>query len=163
MCGSGETKPCYILSSPNYKQVDIYKCKSFPRSGTGIDGISNSKQTVCYVINGWQSNDSGQEMTDLSKITSFRRQSSIIYLADNESGLWRPVVEDADSVSKTDMSRFDFFKPSHSPTSTDESSKNDGRRIAKDRHGDGCNVLFLDWHAENMKAEEITIRNFRAK
>ncbi|MCF7955900.1 MAG: DUF1559 domain-containing protein [Phycisphaerae bacterium] len=35
----------------DYKQVDIYKCKSFPRSGSGIGGKPNSRQTVCYVVN----------------------------------------------------------------------------------------------------------------
>ncbi|MBW8017895.1 MAG: prepilin-type N-terminal cleavage/methylation domain-containing protein [Planctomycetes bacterium] len=148
----------------DYKQVDIYKCKSFPRSGTGIGGIPNSRQTVCYVINGWEfdnsSDTTGHSITKSSKVTSFRRRASIAYLTDNESGEWRPVIESEDSA---DLSRLDIFMPSHLPDSTDETGLTSGRRIAKDRHKDGCNVLFLDWHAESMKAEDITIKNFRYK
>ena len=129
-----------------------------------MNGISNSGQTVCYVINGWEfdssSDTTGDQITGASKLNSFRRRSSIAYLTDNEAGEWRPVIESEDS---DDLSRLDIFMPSHLPTSVDESDPYTGRRIAKDRHKDGCNVLFLDWHAEPMKAEDITIKNFRDK
>ncbi|MCF7955901.1 MAG: hypothetical protein K9M75_08880 [Phycisphaerae bacterium] len=85
-------------------------------------------------------------------------RASTIYLTDNESGQWRPIIEDE---SSPDISRCDIFMPSHLPDSGDETGHTSGRRISKDRHNDGCNVLFLDWHAESMKAEDITIRNFR--
>ncbi|MHC4484430.1 MAG: type II secretion system protein [Planctomycetota bacterium] len=35
----------------DYKSVKIYRCKSFPTTGFGLYNISNSRQTVCYVIN----------------------------------------------------------------------------------------------------------------
>jgi prepilin-type processing-associated H-X9-DG protein len=36
---------------------------------------------------------------------------------------------------------------------------NHGRRVARGRHAKGCNVLFLDWHAEYVQAEDMTIDN----
>jgi len=148
----------------DYKQVDIYKCKSFPKSGTGIGGIPNSRQTVCYVVNAWEFSDSsdmtGHQTNKATKLNEFRLRSSTIYLTDNEAGKWRPIIEDE---SSKDISRCDIFMPSHLPTSSDETGHYSGRRIAKKRHNDGCNVLFLDWHAETMKAEDITIKNFRDK
>jgi len=151
----------------DYKQVDIYKCKSFPRFGTGLNGKSNALQTVCYVINGWEFDSSsgiaGRPITKSSKLNSFRMRASIAYLTDNESGEWRPVIE---NKSSKDMSRLDIFMPSHLPSSPEYTGSNkdyNGRRIAKDRHKDGCNVLFLDWHADSVKAEDITIKNFRYK
>lgn len=146
----------------DYKQVDIYKCRSFPRSGAGIGGTANSRQTVCYVVNAWEFNNSsdmtGHQTNKATKLTNFRMRASTAYLTDNESGEWRPIIEDESSPN---ISRCDIFMPSHLPNSTDETGHTSGRRISKDRHNDGCNVLFLDWHAESMKAEEITIKNFR--
>jgi len=148
----------------DYKQVDIYKCKSFPRTGTGIGGKPNSKQTVCYVVNAWEFNSAsdtvGHQTNKATKLSEFRMRDSIAYLTDNEAGPWRPIIE---SETSADISRCDIFMPSHLPNSTDESGHTSGRRIPRDRHKNGCNVLFMDWHAESMKAEEITIRNFRYK
>ena len=148
----------------DYKQVDIYKCKSFPRSGTGIGGKPNSRQTVCYVVNAWEFNSSsdmtGHQTNKATKLNSFRLRASTPYLTDNESGPWRPIIE---NESSPDISRCDIFRSSHLPTSTDETGHLSGRRIAKDRHKDGCNILFLDWHAEPMKAEDVTIKIFRNK
>ena len=148
----------------DYRQVKVYRCKAFPKSGTGIGGVKNSKQTIGYVVNAWKFNSSndqvGQETSVPTKTTRFRMPSSTAYLADNEAGEWRPVLED---ISNPDRGRFDFFSPTHLPMSDDESGPGQGRRIARDRHGDGCNLLFLDWHAEKVKAEKITARTFRGR
>ncbi len=35
------------------------------------------------------------------------------------------------------------------------------RRVARERHRTGCNVLFADWHVEWMGAEEMTLNMWR--
>ncbi len=151
-------------SITDYKRVDIYKCKAFPKSGTGIGGIPNSRQTVCYVVNAWDFTNpnylNGAQTHDPIKLSNIRTRSSTAYLTDNEAGSWRPIIEDSDS---DDIARCDIFHPEHLPMSTNETDHTHGRRIARERHGDGCNLLFFDWHAEQMKAEDITIRTLRTK
>jgi prepilin-type processing-associated H-X9-DG protein len=36
-----------------------------------------------------------------------------------------------------------------------------GRRIARARHRNGCNGLYLDWHVEWMAAEEMNANQWR--
>jgi len=157
-------------SITDYKLVDIYKCKAFPRSGAGLPnsnfpgGAPNSKQTVCYVVNAWDFTDpdymNGSQTHDPIKLSKIRTRSATAYLTDNEAGSWRPIIENEFS---SDIARCDIFHPGHLPMSTNETDRTHGRRIARERHGDGCNLLFFDWHAEQMKAEDITIRTLRTR
>ena len=134
----------------DYRNVKIYKCKSFPRTGTGLYNVPNSRQTVCYVMNDWS--PSGSWISQPTKLSKFRRPNSTIYLADNEAGDWRPIIEDENSP---EISRCDVFDPGHLPTS-DSHDILRGRRIARQRHRDGCNVLFVDWHVGWVRAEDMT-------
>lgn len=134
----------------DYRNVKIYKCKSFPRAGTGLYGVPNSRQTICYVINDWS--PLGPMMGQPTKVSKFRRPNSTIYLADNESGSWRPIIEKS---TDPDIVRCDVFNKGHLPIS-DSENVTSGRRIARERHRDGCNALFLDWHAGWVRAEEMT-------
>ncbi len=134
----------------DYRNVKIYKCKSFPRTGTGLYDVPNSRQTVCYVMNDWS--PSGPWIGHPTKLSKFRRPNSTIYLADNEAGDWRPIIEDENSP---EISRCDVFDPGHLPTS-DSHDILRGRRIARQRHRDGCNVLFVDWHVGWVRAEDMT-------
>ena len=149
----------------DFRQVDVYKCKAFPRSGTGCNNIPNSRQTMGYVVNGWGFNGSsdmvGYEISTPTRVTGFRSPSSKVYLADNEAGFWRPVLETLETPLPIDAVRFDIYSNGHLPMSTDETDMAYGRRIAKARHADGCNLLFLDWHAEQVKAQDITMKMFR--
>jgi len=147
------------------RQIDVYRCGGFPKKGTGSNSLPNSRQTICYVVNAWGFNGEsdlvGFELSTPTKATKFRSPSSKVYLADNEAGPWRPVVETLQYPLVTDAVRYDVFSNGHLPMSTNETSLTNGRRIAKARHADGCNVLFLDWHAEQVDAEDITMRMFR--
>jgi prepilin-type N-terminal cleavage/methylation domain-containing protein/prepilin-type processing-associated H-X9-DG protein len=145
----GPTKPWFKLFMPHlaqkpigddYRTVKIFRCPSYP----------DKEQTVCYVINGWTREG---DPRGRSRLTEFRRPASIIYLADNEDGSWRPIVRTATDRGTT---RSDVFRPEHLPNS-DIEAVTGGRRVARARHRAGCNVLFLDWHAEWMAAEEMTI------
>ena len=144
----GATKPWFKLFMPHlaqkpigddYRTVKIFRCPSYP----------DKEQTVCYVINGWTKEGVPRGR---SKLTEFRRPASIIYLADNEDGWWRPIVKMATDRGTT---RSDVFRLAHLPNS-DIEAVTGGRRVARARHRDGCNVLFLDWHVAWMAAEEMT-------
>ena len=145
----GATKPWFKLFMPHlaqkpigddYRTVKIFRCPSYP----------DKEQTVCYVINGWTKEGVPRGR---SRLTEFRRPASIIYLADNEDGWWRPIVRMATDRGTT---RSDVFRLEHLPNS-DTEAVTGGRRVARARHRDGCNVLFLDWHVAWMAAEEMTV------
>ncbi len=144
----------------DYERVKIYRCKSFPTTGFGLYNISNSRQTVCYVINDWTfagTGHDGDSVGESTRLSVFKRRAYTMYMADNESGDWRPVIKDKDSPH---INRCDIFDPGHLPTSNSTDITR-GRRIARERHRDGCNVLFLDWHADYAKAAEMTIDSWR--
>jgi len=141
--------------------LKIYRCGAYPKNGSGSNNIPNSRQVVCYVINAWTGLSNKEAVA--TKTTRFKSPSSKVYLADNEAGPWRPVIETLQVSDPTITRRNDVYYAGHLPSSTNETSHTDGRRIAKDRHADGCNMLFLDWHAEQVKAKDITMRMFREK
>jgi prepilin-type N-terminal cleavage/methylation domain-containing protein/prepilin-type processing-associated H-X9-DG protein len=147
----------------DYRNVKIYRCPSFPRSDFGLNDIPNSRQTVCYVINDWTFEDRydevGTDVTHPTKLSVFKSLSTTIYIADNEHGEWRPIIEDEDSP---EIMRCDIFSPTHLPTSN-STDITWGRRIARERHRDGCNVLWLDWHSSFVRAEDMTIDMWRDK
>ncbi len=137
--------------SGDYSTVKIYRCPAYP----------NKQQTICYVINGWKfsskSDNVGSETTNPSKLTNVKRKAETVYLVDNESGSWRPIITKS---TDTGIERCDVWSVSHLPTSTSQDVTN-GRRVAKDRHKDGCNVLYLDWHADRMAAKNMTVYLWR--
>jgi prepilin-type N-terminal cleavage/methylation domain-containing protein len=67
----------------DYRNVKIYKCQSFPRTGNGLNGVPNSRQTVCYVINDWtfssRTDESGTSVGKPTKLSVFRRRAYTIY------------------------------------------------------------------------------------
>ncbi len=134
----------------DYRNVKIYKCNSFPTTGTGLYNISNSLQTVCYVMNDWS--QSGPWTGQPTKLSEFKRPRRTIYLADNEDGYWRPVIQ---ARTDPDISRCDVFNAGHLPTSNSDDITY-GRRIASQRHREGSNALFVDWHATWVRSEEMT-------
>ena len=147
----------------DYKSVKIYRCKSFPTTGFGLRNVSNSLQTVCYVMNDWtfssRTDNSGTSIGRPTKLSTFRRPAQTIYLADNEDGYWRPIIENENSP---EIIRCDIFIRTHLPDS-ESHHINDGRRVARERHNKGCNVLFVDWHSEYVAAEDMTIDMWRDK
>jgi len=146
----GPIQPWFELFMPHlsqkpmdgdYRSIDIFRCPSYP----------DKEQTVCYVVNGWGSAVGGQSSRP-SRMTDCKRPAYTIYLADNEDGPWRTIIRKA---TDRDMTRCDVFRSGHLPNSSDE-GVGSGRRVAKARHRDGCNVLYLDWHVDWMAAEDMT-------
>lgn len=67
--------------------------------------------------------------------------------------------------SSTDkgVDTLDVFNPGHMPQSESPDYVL-GRRIARARHKNGCNNLWLDWHVDWMNAEKkMTIEMWRWK
>ena len=147
----------------DYRSVKIYRCKSFPTTGFGLRNVPNSLQTVCYVINDWtfssRTDNDGTYVGKPTKLSVFKRPAQTIYLADNEDGTWRPIIEREDSP---DIIRCDIYMPTHLPDSVSQQIEG-GRRVARERHNKGCNVLFADWHSEYVRAEDMTINMWRDK
>ncbi|MCU0918552.1 MAG: type II secretion system GspH family protein [Planctomycetes bacterium] len=147
----------------DYKSVKVYRCKSFPTLGNGLYDVPNSRQTVCYVINDWtfsgRSDQTGTGVGRPTKLSVFKRPAQTIYLADNEAGTWRPIIE---SATSREIIRCDIFLRTHLPLS-DNHDINDGQRVARERHRQGCNVLCLDWHAEYVAAQDMTVDMWRDK
>jgi prepilin-type N-terminal cleavage/methylation domain-containing protein/prepilin-type processing-associated H-X9-DG protein len=152
----------------NYREVDVYQCPSFPRTGVGQYGQGNDEQTVDYVVNAWDmgnpgfsSGDRGNQMNQPTKLTSVKSPALRIYMADNSAGDWRPVVRDRNQLEI--LSRFnylDVWSSTHLPASehTNKGS-NLTRRVAADRHRNtGCNNLFFDGHADWLHKKDNTAR-----
>jgi prepilin-type processing-associated H-X9-DG protein len=133
----------------DYREIEIYDCPSFP----------DKRQTVDFVVNSWK--DDVDEVDGPSKLTEFHRPGSTIYLADNEYGWWRPIITNEQQLVEYD-SLFDVWNLKHLPRS-DEQNITYGRRVARDRHRDGCNSMFLDGHADWVQAEHMTARMWRPK
>lgn len=129
--------PC----ASDYRNVKIYRCPRYP----------DKRQTICYVINGWDT--IVEDGTLPVNILEIKNPSRMIYFADNEDGDWRYIIEDEDDPHLT---RQDVFHESHLPDSENEEDWTYGRRVARDRHRDGCNVLYFDWRAEYIAAEDMT-------
>ena len=149
----GNIKPWFQLFMPflaqkpvddDYRNVKIFRCPSYP----------DKEQTVCYVVNGWgsESNNGWRMQSVPTRLTDCKSPATIIYLADNEDGPWRTILKNA---TDRDVTRCDVFRPSHLPNS-DSQDIGGGRRVARARHKNGCNCLFLDWHVGWMAAEEMT-------
>jgi len=155
-------------SIQDYREVAVYQCPSFPRSGVGQYGHSNAEQTVDYVVNAWDmknpgfsTGDRGNQMERPTKLNHVKSPAQRIYMADNSAGEWRPVVRnryDLDILSR--FNYLDVWSSTHLPASEQTAKGNNlTRRVSGDRHrGDGCNNLFFDGHADWLHKDKNTAR-----
>lgn len=138
----------------DYRNVKIYRCLSF----------RDKRQTVCYVVSSWTFDSKtdmiGQEVTAPTKLNTFPHPMSTVYMAENEEGSWRPVIE---KKTDPDIQRLDVWHPGHLPASGDIFGITYGRRVARNRHREGCNYLFLDWHVEYIPTENMSVKYWRDK
>ncbi len=134
----------YLAQKPidnDYRTVKIFRCPSYP----------DKEQTLGYVINSW--NKPGHPRFELSsqfkptRLTKILRPAEKIYLADNEHGPWRAIIT---SATDPGLGSNDVFRPIHLPMSES------GRRVARQRHKRGCNVLYLDWRVGYVDAQDVT-------
>jgi prepilin-type N-terminal cleavage/methylation domain-containing protein len=148
----------------DYRNVKIYRCHSFPRTGNGLNDIPNSEQSVCYVINGWGSD--GADVHYPTRLSDIRRPASLIYLADNEDGWWRPVIRASNDPG---IMRYDIFDVEHLPSS-DSTDLTTGRRIARQRqlgwpcrHSQKCRDNTDQLIATIMIAPDLNVRSPKGK
>ncbi len=147
----------------DYRSVKIYRCPSYP----------DKEQTVCYVINGWKlrnENDTvGESIDEPVKLIPYLRRETTIYLADYECAFWIPIIKKlqgpgagSGTTDDEDVGRCDIWRREHLPSS-DTTGEDEGRRVARARHGKGCHCLYLDWHVGWVAAEEMTPNMWRFK
>ncbi len=137
----------------DYAKVKIYTCPSYP----------DKKQLICYVVNAWTFSSpkdmTGAEVVGLARMNKVQQPVNTIYFADNENGSWRPVIMELRTVGSIELN--DVWNPSHLPYSADGKRINSERRVARNRHGAGPNLLFYDGHSELRKAERIKVDDWR--
>ncbi len=120
----------------DYREMGVYNCPSYP----------NKEQTLDYVINSWK--DGETELIGYSPVSDFRRPATKIFLADNEDGPSRPIIEKDGGLSG--RGNFDVWRPRHLPTGADGQ-----RRVAKARHRDGANVAYMDGGSGWVQGEKM--------
>ncbi len=144
---SGDARPQYFW------QVPIYLCPNYPEPS----------QRVCFVDSSWTFDSkqdlTGHEINAPTLLRGFSDPAKTIYLADNEWGYWRPIITGQENWS-ADRDRNDIWTSTHLPMS-DSDDVTTGRRVARDRHYRGANVLYFDGGASLVKANEMTVEMWR--
>ena len=122
----------------DYRNVKIFRCPAYPEK----------LNTVCFAVNGWK--DGRTVVVGLTRLVDMKQQGARIYLADFEDCTPENIV-----AKETDpgLGRTDVFLPDHLSASNVPYSAWAGRRLARMRHRQGYNALFLDWHVSYVKVE----------
>jgi prepilin-type processing-associated H-X9-DG protein len=135
------------------QKVRVCTCPSYP----------DKKQLVCYVVNAWQFSGPldtvGWEINGLTKVSRFQRPVDAIYFADNEYGVWRPIISDLGITISDELN--DVWSVEHLPYAAGGVTLKPERRVAAARHGRGPNLLFFDGHSAFKKAKLITVDDWR--
>jgi prepilin-type processing-associated H-X9-DG protein len=138
----------HTQDTTDYRRCGIYQCPSFP----------NKEQTLRYVVTSWPAlPDDGQEGSEPAKLSSFRVPMKTAYIADNEDGPWRPLILDMYNATDNEMLCVDVWNTFHLPTNNmpeEQMNLGSGNRVAKNRHREGSNYLYLDWHVEYRETPE---------
>jgi len=137
----------------DYSQVKVYACPSYP----------DKRQLIGYVVNAWVFSSPrdkvGSEQRGLTRMTKLHRPTDTVYLADNEHGSWRPIIATLNITGSIELN--DVWSPSHLPYASGGKTLNSSRRVARARHGQGPNLLFYDGHVGWMKADRLTVDDWR--
>jgi prepilin-type N-terminal cleavage/methylation domain-containing protein/prepilin-type processing-associated H-X9-DG protein len=137
----------------DYARMQVYTCPSYP----------DKRQLICYVVNAWKfsgpQDKVGYEEVGLTRVTKFQQPSLTVYFADNENGSWRPIIANLTIIGSTELN--DVWSPTHLPYSANGKTLNPERRVARARHGRGCNLMFFDGHAAWRKAELLITDDWR--
>jgi len=155
-----------VQSTNQFTRVKLLACPSYPDPDPHYP---NQKQLVCYVVNGWTfsspTDQTGTELSGLSKMTLIQRPVDTIYLADREDGTDYGPITVADPVSNSDY--YDVWQPGHLPyfpngtQSPRNGAGNSARRVALNRHAKGSDLLYFDTHAAMKKTKLITVNDWR--
>ena len=131
-----------------YYEVDVYDCPSYP----------DKEQTIDYIVNSFNFKEPGKECWEPTPLESFPRPTSTIYMADyaHIPGAGHIKIMRKEDVTNPDQFRrdlwwLDAYSASHLPSAPDSS-----RRIARERHGNNTNCLFVDGHSGKMNSMDMT-------
>jgi prepilin-type N-terminal cleavage/methylation domain-containing protein/prepilin-type processing-associated H-X9-DG protein len=136
-------------------RVGVYTCPSYP----------NKKQKMCYVVNAWQftspKDPVGSEINGLTKINRIQMPTETVYLADNESGSWRPIFTGTNVLGGDNIN--DVWTPVHLPypSSAPTAPLSGERRVAAARHAKGSNFMYFDGHAGWIAARRMKVDDWR--
>jgi prepilin-type N-terminal cleavage/methylation domain-containing protein/prepilin-type processing-associated H-X9-DG protein len=130
----------------NYYEVDIFDCPSYPIK----------EQTVDYCSNAFDLEGTFDECFGFTKMDDFPRHGTTIYLADYEytpnQGHIKIIYEDDPiNTMKVKMQSLDVWHPNHLPSASENT-----RRVARNRHNNWLNCLFIDGHSAKMDSMEVT-------
>jgi prepilin-type N-terminal cleavage/methylation domain-containing protein/prepilin-type processing-associated H-X9-DG protein len=138
----------------HYFEVEIYDCPSYPVK----------EQTVDYCINAWdfEAGAGGGEAFGFAKLDDFPRHTTTIYLADFEYLRNRnqtPIIyeDDPPDTIRLKMRYLDVWQPNHLPSGPESA-----RRVARNRHNNWLNCLFIDGHSAKMDSMEVTAWHYGA-
>jgi prepilin-type processing-associated H-X9-DG protein len=148
-----------------YENVKVYNCPAYP----------DKDQKVCFVINSFDPDPEVLRDTyEFTRLDKLRQRSSTIYLADNQDGSWRPIIQE--KSGEKEWGGNDVFAENHLPRyymeqagvvgaswSDQREIRYNGSRVAHARHRNGHNALFFDWHVGFVAAEESTVDKWRPK
>jgi len=134
----------------DYYEIQIYDCPNYPLK----------EQTVDYCTNAFDLKGGGAEFFGFSKLDDFPRHATTIYMADYE---YLPDRDHIKVISKDDppndmkvkMQSLDLWNANHLPSAPDGS-----RRMARDRHENWVNCMFVDGHSGKMESREVTVVDF---
>jgi len=142
-----------VRSTNDFKKVRVYTCPSYP----------DKRQLICYVDNAWQfrspTDTVGSALDGMSKITRIRRPVDTVYLADNESGSWRPIITDLGVIGSAVLN--DVWSPDHLPYMPNGRVLNTERRVALARHGLGSSLMFFDSHAAWKRSKLMVVDDWK--
>ncbi|UCE46465.1 MAG: prepilin-type N-terminal cleavage/methylation domain-containing protein [Phycisphaerales bacterium] len=131
----------------DYYEIKIYDCPSYPLK----------EQTVDYCTNAFNLKGGGAEFFGFSKLDDFPRHATTIYMADYEYTPNRDHIkvilkDDPANTMKVKMQSLDVWKRDHLPSAPDSS-----RRVARSRHENWVNCMFVDGHSGKMESMELTV------
>ena len=141
-----------------YYEVDVYDCPSYP----------DREQTIDYIVSAFDFKQPGNECHVPTRLESFPRPASTIYMADYEyfplasqtgSQSHIKIVRKADVANPVDFRGklwwLDAYNETHLPNLEDNNANS--RRVARERHGKFTNCLYVDGHSDKMNSGDMTV------
>ena len=159
--------PSLIGKRPiDFIQARTFLCPSYP----------DKNQLIGYVVNGWTFSSAkdkiGQQHFGAGKMEEIRRPSDTIYLADVENATQQTALTNAvysPALGRINYSNgaqvyYDVWSVNHLPYNNyGVENSIQVRRVAKDRHGKGPNLLYFDGHSAFKQARKILVEDWRDK
>jgi prepilin-type processing-associated H-X9-DG protein len=123
-----------VAMRPFLERIEMFQCPAFP----------NDRQSVDFVLNGWDINNPGGQVGTFLKITSLRKSAELIMMT--EANKNRPLDT---------LALHDVWKPEHLP------KQSEVRVLDDQRHKGLTHVLYVDGHVEARPFKDLKPLDFR--